>query len=140
MAGKLSPFGVFGKWVIAPALMVLLGYYVVGPRIGKTTKPGTILDSNSTIGPANADPPAEEKTSSAKPHSAGPEVDVTVNPANAGQSGTEVAQATSKPQHRRHKKAAPRDSEGNTQILARPGHTGPPSEDEGGSAGSTTAG
>jgi hypothetical protein len=34
MATHLSPAGFVGKWLIAPILIGVLGYYVVGPRFG----------------------------------------------------------------------------------------------------------
>jgi hypothetical protein len=33
--GRLTPFGLFLKWVVAPILLAVVGYLIIGPSIGK---------------------------------------------------------------------------------------------------------
>ncbi|HSI73124.1 MAG TPA: hypothetical protein VK934_08085 [Fimbriimonas sp.] len=35
MQSRLTGLGLFLKWVLAPALLALIGYYLVGPSIGR---------------------------------------------------------------------------------------------------------
>ena len=34
MAGRLTPLGLFVKWVLIPLLIACLGYFLLGPSIG----------------------------------------------------------------------------------------------------------
>lgn len=34
-ARKLTPLGIVVKWIVVPAALAALGYYVVGPRLGE---------------------------------------------------------------------------------------------------------
>ncbi|MEZ0326413.1 MAG: hypothetical protein ACAH95_10945 [Fimbriimonas sp.] len=35
MQGRLTPLGVFIKWVLIPVALAAIGYFVIGPNIGK---------------------------------------------------------------------------------------------------------
>lgn len=144
MAVKLTPAGVFGKWVLAPLALMLLGYFVVGPRIGKPSK-STLHDRASESVPANADPQGDA-SSPEKSTSSGPDVDVTVSP-EGSHSNSQISEPSVmhidqglkivKPKHHKSSKKAPDEGEDPSDKPARPGT---PDKDEGGSAGATTAG
>ena len=144
MAVKLTPAGVFGKWVIAPIALALFGYFVVGPKIGNSDPGKAKDDASSTSGPANAYPDASPSPGTKK-NGAEPEVDVTV--AHASESNPN---ATSQPDpiqqdqtvpvvKKKHHKAPPKDPD-DENASPKPPRPGTPDKDEGGSAGSTTAG
>ncbi len=121
---KLTPAGVIGKWVVAPLLLLLLGYFVIGPRIGQVDPKADSAHESADGGPVNADPPAPPKAANA----AGPDVDVKV----------EATTHASAPRRRRKKPSTP--VQNGEDTMPKPLHSSNPSSDEGGSAGSTTAG
>lgn len=141
MAVKLTPAGVFGKWVLAPVALLLLGYFVVGPRIGKS-KNVAHNDPAAESGPANADPQGEA-TSPKKSKGSGPEVDVTVSPegghSNAEPDVMHVDQGL-KIVKSKHHKAPKKDPDPDGDPSDKQARPGTPDKDEGGSAGATTAG
>ncbi len=72
MQGRLTPLGVFLKWILIPGALAAVGYFVLGPRIGKGIFERVKLPSNvrSMLNPA------DEKE--AKPKQ--PSVEVSVKP------------------------------------------------------------
>lgn len=129
---KLTPAGAIGKWVFAPLALILIGYYVVGPRIGKSagTDPKE-RQAASSDRPASPSSPAQRSENK----SSGPDVAVTVQKTG----NSELDQPTKPRRHRSpkgDKKPAVADSKPPT--LKPDQASAPP--DEGGSAGSTTAG
>ena len=145
MAVKLTPAGVFGKWILAPVVMVLLGYFVVGPRIGKPGATASHDKPSAESGPPNADP-EDDASSPKKSKSSGPDVDVTVAPAG-GHANNQLSEPevmhidqglkTVKPKHHKFPKKDPDTGGDPPERSSRPGT---PDKDEGGSAGATTAG
>lgn len=91
MAGKLTPAGVFGKWVIAPALLALFGYLVIGPQVGKSLESVSKISKSTSSEPANADPPDVNTPRAGKGKSPAPEVDVTVHKDEGGSAGSTTA-------------------------------------------------
>lgn len=109
MASRLSPLGIFVKWLLVPASLAALGYFIIGPRVGDqvlspdakkkiqevTGQPrpapaGELNISNDEVLP-DEDKPAKNYTA--------PDVEVTVNP--IGNTERE------KPRRRRRKKKPP---------------------------------
>ena len=89
MAGRLTPLGVFLKWVLVPVSLGAIGYFLVGPRVdGKVAK--EFKDKmNQVTGGKPAEAPAEGESSEEEPEEeqpsskfAPPEVDVTVTALN----------------------------------------------------------
>jgi hypothetical protein len=39
MHERLTPLGLFMKWVVAPLLLALLGYFLLGPTLGHVNPP-----------------------------------------------------------------------------------------------------
>ena len=138
MSAKLTPAGVIGKWVIVPALVLIFGYYVVGPRAGKAVLGPSKSDQAVANEPPNADPTPVNPSVAAEQKPSGPDIDVSVHKVKPG--STEVAATSPKPARKRHKKTAPKDPESPAPAdQKKPDSTVPP-PDQGGSAGSTTAG
>jgi len=137
MAKRPSPIFLFGKWVIVPILMGLLGYFILGPRIGKDIsktpdKQIASTGSGPEITPDEA-PKKPARHSRKKSHVAttdsAPEADVTVD----ADSGHRPSAAT-------HKKPADDqlnpDDKGDSPVVQNSDH----SSDQGGSGGAATAG
>jgi hypothetical protein len=121
---KLTPAGAIGKWVLAPIALILIGYYLIGPRIGKTAvKPPKSQADTSTVAPTPSGTETDTRPTA-------PDVNVTVQ------------RADDTPRRRRHRVAKP-DQKPEVAEAPKPLHTadqGTTPPDEGGSAGSTTAG
>ncbi len=133
MADKLTPIGVFTKWVVAPVAIGLVGYYVVGPRIGGSTSKKT--GEASDMGPLNVDPPTTSTTTPKKKKvEEGPNVEVTVQKETQAATSPDPSDSMPKPIHHKHKKAPKPTDDGSSSQL-----TSPP-DDQGGSAGASTAG
>lgn len=89
MAGRLTPLGVFLKWIVVPASLGAIGYFLVGPRVDSDVakklqkKVGEVTgQKSSTDDPESSseeDKPEEQPTSKY----AAPEVDVTVTALNS---------------------------------------------------------
>ena len=132
MADKLTPIGVLTKWVVVPVAVGLVGYYVIGPRIGGSVSKKA--GASSDAGPVNVDPPSPAGTPVKKPVDEGPSVEVSVQKAPGGD-GNAPTESMPKPLHRKRRKPAAKNPEdGSSTQLNTPG------EDQGGSAGATTAG
>lgn len=135
MAAKLTPAGAIGKWIVVPVALLLIGYFLLGPKVGRLGIPA--LNRLQTVGePPNADPQPQQATGATQ-HALGPEVEITVHKTHA-KSG-EVATHAASAHHRRHKVAAKQESQP-ASTVSKPPVGGPPTQDQGGSAGSTTAG
>lgn len=85
MAGRLTPLGVFLKWIVVPASLGAIGYFLVGPRVDTDVakkiqkKVGEVTGQKpTTADPEPSDEPEEQPTSKFAP----PEVDVTVTALN----------------------------------------------------------
>jgi hypothetical protein len=124
---KLTPVGALGKWVLAPLALILIGYFLVGPKIGRSTGNDS-KDQQSSNGSQSPDPSSPTQPSANQP--AAPDVDVTVQKSD-GPAPEQV-----KPRHRPRKVDQKPDVA--QKPLTKPDQATPP--DEGGSAGSTTAG
>ena len=139
-----------GKWVLAPAAALVLGYYVVGPKLGKTgvkPKTPTVAPSQARVSEPTTDVPSApapaKHVKKAKP--VGPDVDVTVKPAFTDGATQVQDEPTDTPPpvtpKKHHKKKVSTDSAATNSLDSlRDKKTLPPANDEGGSAGSTTAG
>jgi hypothetical protein len=88
MAVKLTPAGVIGKWVIVPILVLLIGYFVVGPNVGKTIAKTARSARIAKDEPPNADPAPTEGHHAASTSTSGPDVDVRVHRAKNADSTT----------------------------------------------------
>lgn len=85
MAGRLTPLGVFLKWVLVPVSLGAIGYFLVGPRVdGKMAKEFkdkmNQVTGNKPASTPEEGEPSEEEPEEEQPSSkyAPPEVDVTV--------------------------------------------------------------
>ena len=139
MAVRMTKTGWIAKWVVVPGILALLGYFVIGPSLGKVT--GTTPKSAQSKGdePPNADPPA--KAGATADESKKPGLDVTVDVRKVKPDSTSVADDAPRPRRKKRQKTEGKPSEPDPgtspqKPLAKP-H---PTNDEGGSAGSTTAG
>lgn len=95
MAGRLSPLGIVTKWLLVPGILAVVGYFIIGPRIGDKVLPGGLkkqLEPVATTGTQTASVTEPVKTFTA------PEVDVSVTPA---------ANTQPKKKKRRRKKKKP---------------------------------
>jgi len=131
--------GLIAKWLVAPGILVLLGYFVIGPGLGKVT--GTNPKSAHPKGdePPNADPPARAGGTADGSEKPGPDVTVDVHKTKPDQ--VSVAEDAPRPPRRKRHKSDSKPSEQDAgasqqKPLVKP----PPAADDGGSAGSTTAG
>jgi len=162
MGSRLTPLGLIVKWVVAPVGLALVGYYVVGPRLGKTTQaPESTAPESQTAAPSQTDSPAVTEVKNDKPSGpppvddavktkpAAPNVEVTVRPANAspadpGSDASAATVATEAPPHHRRKRRRHVDvPQGDAQDADVPPQKTPPTvppPDEGGSGGAATAG
>lgn len=94
MAGRLTPLGVFLKWVVVPVSLGAAGYFLVGPRVdGKMAKEitdkmnevtGNVPTTDESGEPPEGAEPDEQPTSRFTP----PEVDVTVTALNTRPTNT----------------------------------------------------
>ena|ERR1700733_4908687 len=136
MAVKLTPAGLIGKWVIAPVALLLIGYFLIGPNIGKVPAPKSTTASVSRGEPSGAEPPNADPPPSNQ-QAAGPEVRVSAHRLADGANPDQVADTRPTPRRRRHR-SEPKPAE----KTPNPAPTTPPpsTTDEGGSAGATTAG
>lgn len=88
MAGRLTPLGVFLKWIVVPASLGAIGYFLVGPRVDSDVAKKIQKKVGEVTGqkPATTDPESGsgEGASDEQPSSkfAAPEVDVTVTALN----------------------------------------------------------
>ncbi|MGV3615649.1 MAG: hypothetical protein ACO1SV_09980 [Fimbriimonas sp.] len=166
MSNRPSPLGWLTKFVVVPAAVAALGYFVVGPRVGgKVTAPAplaSLRDQWVAKAEPKAKPPedtaASAVTTSAPPvaTSAGPQVDVDVHPAVNRPALDTVAEEPPKPRRKkkRRKTTPPKPVESAPTETAVPATTptvlepapvstpppvDPPS-DQGGSGGAATAG
>ncbi len=115
------------KWLIIPAALAAVGYYVVGPRIGNI-KPSPPSEQQTPPPPQNA--PVHESTTASNQTSY-PSPDVTVTRGNANS----VTPSTSHRRHRRRTSERPKPEA--------PTNTPPDvsnKTDEGGSGGAATGG
>jgi hypothetical protein len=134
MAVKLTPAGAIGKWLIAPVLLMLIGYFLIGPNIGKPNRVEAKGSPSSKVDSTETDPPTVGKESEASRQAPAPEVDVTV------QKEQETSVATTHPHSRLRQKTTPhKPASDDSPHQPKPGASAQP-PDEGGSAGSTTAG
>jgi len=133
MATKLTPAGVFAKWVVAPLILVLIGYFLLGPRIGKSMSAGASATKDAQEGPANADPPTPATTVSTDQPSSGPDVDVTVQPAGSAANHPHSL-------HAKHKKPVPKPAEDGAPATEHKPHANVIQPDEAGNPDSSTAG
>ncbi len=140
MARSQSPGLMIGKWLVVPILLALLGYYVIGPYFGKH-KAGPkqeTLESAATA-PDSTDAAPPKHTSRSKQGAATvstiapPDVDITVH--KVSRQVTDIADSAPESKPRRHKKAHVDPDE-----LPKTHDATDDQPDEGGSAGSTTAG
>ncbi|MDR3692660.1 MAG: hypothetical protein P4L46_24985 [Fimbriimonas sp.] len=138
MARKQSPGLLIGKWIILPILLALLGYFVIGPRIGKVkAKPETqesAQPSSTAMETPQSDPvghPSTADQTESKPTP--PDLDISVQKVSHKATSVVAADPETKPKHR-HKKHVLAEDQPPTQD------DGSQKVDEGGSAGATTAG
>lgn len=147
MAGELTPFGKLTKWLLIPGVLAAAGYFVVGPAIGKDAlKKIKVPAGVQKIVQDAVAPDGKAKGEDNAPRtSSGPEVEVAVTPTRS-ESGTRVAQRepereeAPKPRRKRRKKKRVTQPAAQKPTEAPPVQSEPPPVDEGGSAGSTTAG
>ena len=82
MAGRtLTPFGMFAKWVLLPCALAVIGFYVLGPRMGRlmpSMSPGAEADEGALGEKRNAfaAPDIAVDRSPASRYGEGPEVEV----------------------------------------------------------------
>lgn len=123
MAGRLSPVGLFTKWVVVPLALAAVGYFIIGPSFGGSASKEKAAASD--LGPPNADPPVD----TAKPKS-GPAVDAT-----SDSSSSATDDSMPKPIVKKHKKKHAQSNDDGSSSSLDSNKT-----DEGGSAGATTSG
>jgi hypothetical protein len=86
MASNLTPAGWIAKFLVAPGICVAVGYYLVGPRIGKTEIPTrTVVITKSPSGNPLAEPVPDDFSKSP-------------NKLESGQSQTEIQHGGSDPE------------------------------------------
>lgn len=87
MAGRLTPLGVFLKWIAVPVSLGAIGYFLVGPRVDTDVAKKIQKKVGEVTGqkPTDPDPGSEEDKPEEQPSSkfAAPEVDVTVTALNS---------------------------------------------------------
>jgi len=133
----MTKAGLIAKWVIAPVVLALLGYFFVGPNLGKVAGAAPKSPQSTANEPPNADPPAPSGTTAIGTEKPGP--DVTVDVHKVDSSATAVAEDAPRPPRRKHHKTGPKPAD-QADAPKPPSASTPPTKDEGGSAGSTTAG
>jgi hypothetical protein len=139
MAGRLTPIGWIAKFIVVPAALGALGFYVIGPRIGAIKPAAKVLPGlggeSGTPAPTEPAVPSETKTPKLQDHPPdGVQVSVrptTGNAPNLGQDsdadsgGDANSDNNPAPRTRRRSKASP-------SMAAPPTD---PAPDDGGSAG-----
>ena len=139
MARTQSPGLLIGKWLVMPILMALLGYFVIGPRLGKhkTTVKEIPSDSiTSTSNPTSSAPGQTSHAESEPPKTKkliAPDLDISVKKVAHHSSDVVDTDPEVHPKKRHHKSA-------DTSDLPKTKDPTDDQQDEGGSAGSTTAG
>lgn len=111
------------KWLLIPAALTAIGYYVVGPRIGDTLK--TAPSSNE---PAKSGSAVEATAASNTVAYPAPDVEVKVN----------ASTPRKKPRHRKGKRRSTTKTA--ETKPAQETTTTPPPDDQGGSGGAATTG
>ena len=127
MADRLRPLKLFGKWVVVPVALCVVGYYVVGPRIGSRVSDHikqmagdqfTMLNKqvhkivtpapqagSAKQAPVESKPPAPAPaTFFAQPDSGGPEVQVSVRSQTSGRTAIRADGTVVPRKHRVHRK------------------------------------
>lgn len=120
MAGRLTPLGVFLKWVVVPISLGAVGYFLVGPRVdSKVAKEITDKVNEVTGNVPKTDEPEEGEESDEQPTSkfAPPEVDVTVTALN-------TRPTTTRRQRRRRATPTPTPSAPAEPVVAPPPSSG----------------
>ena len=134
-----SPGLLIGKWVVIPVLLALLGYFVIGPRLGKVNVKPITDRSVPTTAPVDSGALHTEHASttnsiklsaSAAPP---PDLDITVHTAPRRTESVADGDHVVKHKHRHRKVTIPVDP-------PKPVDSTDTQQDQGGSAGSTTAG
>lgn len=120
MAGRLTPLGVFLKWVVVPVSLGAVGYFLIGPRVdSKVAKEITDKVSEVTGNAMGDGDPAEgEAAPEESPSSkfAPPEVDVTVTALNS--------RPTTTRRRRRRAPSTPQTSTPSQPVVAPPPSSG----------------
>jgi len=139
MASSKSAGLLICKWILVPALLAILGYYVVGPRVGKSkVKPVSDQSAPAKDSEVPAVPHSEHSARSADPNPASPtasapDLDITVHKVARRASSTAETDPEVEPRKHHRRKAKPAELPKSRDPID-------DQQDEGGSAGSTTAG
>jgi hypothetical protein len=135
MAVKLTPAGAIGKWVIAPIVLLLIGYFVIGPNLGRSAgkQPKESIPAGGASTPSDAPLASTDSGKDGTPPT--PDVDVTVRHGNE----TDVAVTPPRPRHR-NRKSAPKPDEDKTPAETPKSPPPAPATDDGSSSGPLTTG
>jgi len=106
MAGRaLTPAGVILKWILIPAALLAIGFFLIGAKIGRFI-PGF----------GGGSEPSEPIASSAAQRYASPSVDVESTRSMAPPEVDVTSRRT--PHHRRHRKSTDSKQDSSTQIVS----------------------
>jgi len=147
MATRLTPIGWISKYLVLPAGLAAVGFFLIGPRIGTSAaskKPdmrmsddagGFLTTPSSTTTPSNAESSSREPNPSSKPIL---DKDKDPNLGADSDSGTDSIQGDEDaPKPRTRRRSRPTSTESDAPTLVAPPTD--PNPDDGGSAGGTGA-